>query len=112
MLAASLGTGAGAPRDGSMADLAAPANAAHTPRTQHDLAGYGSILATMKFMRWAIEQDRFPTVEAVQCRFKVCRATAYRWTLALAEAYGIDPAIRHSFEEPASIRRNGRRRGA
>ena len=64
MLAASLGTGAGAPRDGSMADLAAPVNAAHTPRAQHDLAGYGSILATMKFMRWAIEQDRFPTVEA------------------------------------------------
>ena len=67
---------------------------------RHDLAGHGSILAAMKFMRWAIEQDRFPTVEAVQARFNVCRATSYRWTLALAECYGIDPEVRHTFDRP------------
>lgn len=62
---------------------------------RHSLAGYGVILATCVFMRWAIEQTHFPTVEAVQTRFNVCRATAYRWTAALAEAYGLDPAKRH-----------------
>ena len=74
-------------------------------RAQHDLAGYGTVLATMQFMRWAIEQDRFPQPEAVMTRFSVCRATAYRWTLALAEAYGVEPETRHSFDRP---RINGR----
>ena len=67
---------------------------------KHDLSGYGSILAAMKFMRWAIEQDRFPTTKAVQAHFNVCRATAYRWTLALAECYGVDPATRNAFDRP------------
>jgi hypothetical protein len=71
--------------------------------TKHDLAGYGQMLAAMKFMRWAIEQKRFPTHESVMDRFNVCRATAYRWTLALAECYGVDPAIRHTFDRPRNI---------
>ena len=73
-------------------------------RPAHDLAGYGAMLAAMKFMQWAIEQDRFPTPEAVIARFNVCRATAYRWTLALAETYGVAPEVRHTFDRPRQIR--------
>ena len=105
LLSPSLGTGAAPANTDSMAELAPRAGAARACKPQHDLAGYGNVLAGMKFMRWAIEQDRFPTIEAVQARFKVCRATAYRWTLALAETYGIEPSLRHSFERPARLRR-------
>lgn len=68
--------------------------AAHPSRTRHDLAGYGRLLSAMKFMRWAIEQDHFPSAQSVVDHFGVSIATAYRWTAALAEAYGIDPAAR------------------
>jgi len=96
-LSGSLGTVVRSTRPQAAADFdgLAPARAESANRTKHQLAGYGCVLTTMKFMRWAIEQDRFPTVAAVMTQFGVCKATAYRWTAALAEAYGIDPAIRH-----------------
>lgn len=62
---------------------------------KHDWAGYGHLRAALEFSKWAHEQDRFPTIEAVQMRFNVCRATAFRWTRALAETYGIPPETRH-----------------
>lgn len=98
-LIASLGTPARATRPETTADLIAGIAPGAAPRARsspnHDLVGYGRLLSAMKFMRWAIEQEHFPTPEAVMTHFRVCRATAYRWTAALAEAYGIDPAIRH-----------------
>lgn len=66
--------------------------------TKHALAGYGHIRTVMEFMKWAHEQDRFPTIDAVSTRFNICRATAYRWTSALAETYGIDPPVRSGVE--------------
>ena len=91
-LIASLGPGAVEP-------LAQPERAPHIRNarptaTKHALAGYGHIRTVMEFMKWAHEQDRFPTIEAVSTRFDVCRATAYRWTNALAATYGVDPPIR------------------
>ena len=83
-----------------LALLGGAAKPKRSTAAQHDLAGYGNILAAMKFMQWAIEQVRFPTAEAVQARFNVCRATSYRWTLALAECYGVDPAVRNTFDRP------------
>ncbi len=62
---------------------------------KHDWAGYGTLRAVMEFAKWAHEQERFPTIEAVQTRFNVCRATAFRWTRALGETYGIPPETRH-----------------
>lgn len=64
------------------------------PLAQHDYADYGCVRSVMEFMKWAHEQDRFPTVPAVQNRFNVSKATAYRWTNALAETYGIDSPVR------------------
>lgn len=94
---ASLGTQIRATRGELPVDLVPgeinKASCANKPK--HDLAGYGRLLSAMKFMRWAIEQEHFPTPTLVMTHFQVCRATAYRWTAALAEAYGIDPAIRH-----------------
>ncbi|MEG0181973.1 MAG: hypothetical protein RR704_00755 [Stenotrophomonas sp.] len=65
------------------------------PLVQHNLAGYGYMRTVMEFMKWAHEQDKFPTIQAVQDRFGFSRATAYRLTSALADTYGIDPALRH-----------------
>lgn len=62
---------------------------------KHNWAGYGTLRGAMEFMKWAIEQDRFPSIQATQARFNVCRATAYRWTSALAETYGVDAPLRH-----------------
>lgn len=73
-------------------------------RAKHDLAGYSQTLTILKFAAWAHEQERFPSIEAVQTRFNVCRATAYRWTAALAEAHGIDPATRHGGRHPEVAR--------
>lgn len=64
-------------------------------KVKHDLAGYGYMRSIMHFMKWAHEQDKFPTADQVIARFNVSRATAYRLTSALAETYGIDPAMRH-----------------
>jgi len=102
-LTASLGMPVLATREESAADLlpgcaTAPPRARNQP--QHSLAGYGRLLSTMHFMRWAIEREHFPSPEDVMARFQVCRATAYRWTAALAEAYGIDPAVRHGGRNP------------
>lgn len=71
---------------------------ASVARVKHDLAGYGTTLSAMQFMRWAIERDTFPSIADVKTRFGVCNATAYRWTRALAECYGVDPAIRHQVD--------------
>ncbi|WP_422507178.1 hypothetical protein [Stenotrophomonas sp. GZD-301] len=43
----------------------------------------------MEFMRWAVELQQFPTVEAIIRRFGVSRATAYRWRSELGETYGL-----------------------
>ncbi|AWH46055.1 hypothetical protein [Stenotrophomonas sp. ZAC14A_NAIMI4_1] len=64
-------------------------------RGKHDLAGYGYMRSIMLFMKWAHEQEKFPTVCEVIARFRVSRATAYRLTSALADTYGLDPAVRH-----------------
>ncbi|MBD9368815.1 hypothetical protein [Xanthomonas sp. XNM01] len=105
LLTAALGAGARKPASSTMAELAPPQHAsAYSNRRKHCMAGYGDVRTIMAFMRWAVEQDRFPSVEAVQTRFAVCRATAYRWTLALAETYGIDPAIRNHAEKRGRIR--------
>ncbi len=63
-------------------------------KTKHDLASYGHLRAVLEFSKWAHEQSRFPTIDAVCTRFNVHRSTAYRWTNALAAAYGIDPPPR------------------
>ncbi|HEL4112196.1 TPA: hypothetical protein UM343_002346 [Stenotrophomonas maltophilia] len=64
-------------------------------RIKHDLAGYGYMRSIMLFMKWAHEQEKFPTIEEVIARFRVSRATAYRLTSALADTYGLDPSVRH-----------------
>lgn len=64
-------------------------------KAKHDLTGYGYMRSVMHFMKWAHEQDKFPTANEVISRFQVSRATAYRLTYALAETYGIDPIGRH-----------------
>ncbi|MDP4309486.1 hypothetical protein Q7W57_13845 [Stenotrophomonas geniculata] len=64
-------------------------------KTKHDLADYGYMRSVMHFIKWAHEQDKFPTANEVISRFQVSRATAYRLTCALAETYGIDPIERH-----------------
>lgn len=51
--------------------------APHPGRAQHDLAGYGRLLSAMKFMRWAIEQEHFPSDRSVVDHFGVSIATAY-----------------------------------
>jgi len=98
-LTASFGTPARATRLQSKKDMIAgmvgTSAKCTRSRPRHDLVGYGNLLSAMKFMRWAIEQDHFPTPDSVMTHFRVCRATAYRWTAALVEAYGIDPACRH-----------------
>lgn len=63
-------------------------------KTKHDLASYGHLRTVLEFSTWAHEQSRFPTIDAVCTRFNVHRSTAYRWTGALAAAYGIDPPPR------------------
>lgn len=95
-LIASLGTGAAEPR--IQPERAPQIATARPTATKHALAGYGHVRTVMEFMKWAHEQDRFPTIEAVSTRFNVCRATAYRWTSALAETYGIDPPVRSGAE--------------
>lgn len=64
-------------------------------KPRHTMAGYGRVTIAMKFVVWAIQQDKFPTVSAVMTHFNCCKATAYRWTAAYAEACGIDPHNRH-----------------
>ena len=64
------------------------------PIAQHEYADYGCVRSVMEFMKWSHEQDRFPTIQAVRNRFNVSKATANRWTNALAETYGIDPPAR------------------
>lgn len=64
-------------------------------RVKHDLASYGYMRSIMLFMKWAHAQEKFPTTEEVIARFRVSRATAYRLTSALADTYGIGPAVRH-----------------
>lgn len=73
-----------------------PASAPRVRRAaaRHDLYGYGYMRTVMEFMKWAHEQDRFPTIAAVRCRFNVSKATAYRWTSCLAATYGIEPPVR------------------
>lgn len=54
---------------------------------QHALSGYNTTRIVMEFMRWVVERDQFPTVEAIVRRFEVSRATAYRWRNYLGETY-------------------------
>jgi len=62
----------------------------HKPnRPQHILVGYSSTRIIMEFTRWAVERSDFPTVEAIVRRFRVSRATAYRWRHELGETYGL-----------------------
>ena len=65
------------------------------PTAAHNWAGYGYTRTLMEFMKWAHEQRHFPSTDAVVARFNVSRATAYRWTYALAETYGIAPESRN-----------------
>ncbi|WP_251473682.1 helix-turn-helix domain-containing protein [Stenotrophomonas lactitubi] len=58
--------------------------------SQHALAGYNTTRIVMEFMRWAVERDQFPTVEAIVRRFEVSRATAYRWRNYLGETYCLE----------------------
>lgn len=43
----------------------------------------------IRFVVWAHQLHRFPSVEQIRTRFGVSRATAYRWRDALAAAHGI-----------------------
>lgn len=92
-LSSSLGIGAAA----FSADPAMPP-VPKVRKVKHDLASYGHLRTVLEFSKWAHEQSRFPTIDAVCTRFNVCRATAYRWTNALAATYGIDPPRRSSQE--------------
>ncbi|WP_329914521.1 hypothetical protein [Stenotrophomonas sp. SMYL86] len=88
-LSSSLGAGAAA----FSADAAMPP-VLKIRKVKHDLASYGHLRTVLEFSKWAHEQSRFPTIDAVCTRFNVHRSTAYRWTNALAAAYGIDPPPR------------------
>lgn len=97
-LQASLGLRGQFPSDAGAADralvtapLCAPQPVAQSAanRPQHVLAGYSSTRIIMEFMRWAVELQQFPTVEAIIRRFGVSRATAYRWRSELGETYGL-----------------------
>ncbi len=70
--------------------VAAAPPRAHRP--QHALVGYTQTRIVMIFTRWAVELDQFPSVEQIISRFRVSRATAFRWRSALAETYGLDLA--------------------
>jgi len=63
-------------------------------KIKHDLSSYGHLRTVLEFSKWAHEQSRFPSIDAVCTRFNVSRATAYRWTNTLAATYGIDPPRR------------------
>lgn len=88
-LSSSLGIGAAA----FSADAAMPP-VLKVRKMKHDLASYGHLRTVLEFSKWAHEQSRFPTIDAVCARFNVSRATAYRWTNTLAATYGIDPPRR------------------
>lgn len=94
-LAPDLGVRARATRPEVWSDLVVGVANAPARRGRHDLVCHGTLVATMLFMRWAIERKRFPSIQEVVSEFRVHRSTAYRWTAALAEVYGIDPASRH-----------------
>lgn len=64
------------------------ARRANAPK--HALTGYSCTRIVMEFIRWAVERDEFPTVEAIVRRFDVSRATAYRWRNTLGETYMLD----------------------
>lgn len=65
-----------------------PARRANAP--SHALSGYNTTRIVMEFMRWAVEREEFPTVEAIVRRFEVSRATAYRWRGYLAQTYCLE----------------------
>ena len=85
MLAAHMGTGA----------VEARIRLERAPQIRKRARRHGQIVDVIQFTRWACEQHNFPSVEAVRNRFGVSRATAYRWTRALAIAYDMDPQWRH-----------------
>jgi len=91
-LSASLGLGAA--QFSARAETPVFEPLSRSTKTKHAWAGYGTLRAILEFSKWAHEQERFPTIDAVCTRFNVCRATAYRWTSALAETYGIDTPVR------------------
>jgi len=83
---ASLGTVCGAQRTSSLCD--APAGSpAPDHRRKAALDGHCQTKIVIDFALWVTTRcTNFPTVQQVQDRFNVSRATAFRWRRSLADA--------------------------
>jgi transposase-like protein len=60
-----------------------------------------------RFALWAIELSEVPSPERIRSRYRVSRATAYRWRRAWCDANGFDPprAPRQRKLSPAEVKR-------
>lgn len=83
---ASLGIVCGPQRTSSLSDV--PANAtAPDRRRKAPLDGHCQTKIVIDFALWVTTRcTNFPTVQQVQDRFNVSRATAFRWRRSLADA--------------------------
>lgn len=83
---ASLGTVCGAQRIGSLCDVPATGRAPDH-RRKAALDGNCQTKIVIDFALWVTTRcTNFPTVQQVQDRFNVSRATAFRWRRSLADA--------------------------
>ncbi len=83
---ASLGTVCGAQRTTGLCDVPA-ATRAPDHRRKAALDGHCQTKVVIDFALWVTTRcTNFPTVQQVQGRFNVSRATAFRWRRSLADA--------------------------
>jgi len=83
---ASLGTVCGAQRTSSLCD-APVSSPAPDHRRKAALDGHCQTKIVIDFALWVTTRcTNFPTVQQVQDRFNVSRATAFRWRRSLADA--------------------------
>ncbi|MGE6331828.1 hypothetical protein [Stenotrophomonas sp. NPDC077659] len=92
---ASLGTVCGAQRTSSLCD-APVSSPAPDHRRKAALDGHCQTKIVIDFALWVTTRcNNFPTVQQVQDRFNVSRATAFRWRRSLADALGMSDMPRN-----------------
>ena len=93
-LAASLGLGpairpAAEPAPAQQRSQRPPSSGASARRRADTPDDFPHQELVIRFVVWAHQLRRFPSVEQIRTRYGVSRATAYRWRDALAAAHGI-----------------------